>query len=109
MGSRSAQDLDSTANRFASKQGRDALRTRIRLDNMKIHTTPAGTSVNVYRPEKDKLERSHSLLDIREEDAVGLTPKDAQNFWSTVMKPHTVRQTDDAAQTPTDIFQQKNF
>lgn len=48
---------------FATRQGRDALRTRNGPNITEIHQAPTGYLVLVYRPEKDKREDPFSILE----------------------------------------------
>lgn len=73
---------------FASRQVRDALKSRNRPDITDIHMIPIGFPVLVYCPEKDQWEGSFSLLEIKDEDVIVLTPKGATKFQSTVVKPY---------------------
>lgn len=62
---------------FASRQVRAALDSRNGRNVTDIHTKPIGAPVFVYRPEKGKSDRPFSLLDIRGEEVIVLTPKKA--------------------------------
>lgn len=73
---------------FVSRQVKAAVHERNGPDVTDIHTTPIGSPVLVYRPEKDLWEGPFSVLDISGEDVKVLLPHGTSNFRSTVVKPY---------------------
>lgn len=72
----------------AKRQVCDALRARNGLNVTDIHTTLRGAPVLVYRPEQNRWDGPYSLFELRDEDVIVLTSKEAQNIRSTVVKPY---------------------
>lgn len=70
-----------------SRQVHDALKTRNVFDVLKTHSTPVGVHLLVYLSDKGKWDGPCSLVDIQREDIIVLAPKEAQKFYSYVVRP----------------------
>lgn len=71
---------------FAARQLRNKLNSRDWANENGIHNALLGAPTLVYRPEKDRWSGVFSLLDVQREDVAVHTLKDAQTFWSPVVK-----------------------
>lgn len=71
---------------FASRQVRDALKTKNGSDVTDIHKTTIGSPILVCRPDKDRWEGLYYRLEINDEDVIVLLPKGPTRFRSTVVK-----------------------
>lgn len=87
---------EAMSKQFLERQVIDAMHTQNGPDVTDIHTTSIGshTPFLVYQPEKDKQEGLYLIPDLKEAYVIILTPKKAQKFCITVIKPYITNSSD---------------
>eukprot|EP00171_Calliarthron_tuberculosum_P004960 IDg4960t1 len=72
---------------FASRQYKDAMKSRSGPVVTAVHNLPLGSPVLVYRPKLDKYDGPFKLLSLDGETMTVLTPRGLSQFRTTVCKP----------------------